>query len=139
MIILSTRKRKTYTAAATEELTTEMVNKEEPAVVECHTYTDESVEPTSGFETIVESEPVEPAVESEPELDIVPEVEEKLKPIKTVKPKINALRAHSAPSMESECTKVINSIYYDIYKEQDGWGMLEDGSWILLSFTNKIR
>lgn len=116
-----------------------MVNKEEPAVVECHTYTDESVEPTSGFETIVESEPVEPAVESEPELDIVPEVEEELKPIKTVKPKINALRAHSAPSMESECTKVINSIHYDIYKEQDGWGMLEDGSWILLSFTNKVR
>ena len=76
MIILSTRKRKTYTAAATEEPITEMVNKEEPAVVECHTYTDESVEPTSEFETIVESEPVEPAVESEPELDIVPEVEE---------------------------------------------------------------
>lgn len=48
-------------------------------------------------------------------------------------------RRRSEPRGQAkELGTITNGIIYDIYAEKNGWGQLEDGSWIALSYTKKI-
>lgn len=51
----------------------------------------------------------------------------------------NSLRRRAAPSFGGATLGTItdNGIY-SIYQESDGWGQLEDGSWIKLDFTRTL-
>ena len=51
-----------------------------------------------------------------------------------------SLRKRSGPSVDaSEIGLITDQGVYDIFDTYSGWGQLEDGSWILLSFTSKIK
>ena len=69
------------------------------------------------------------------------EPEEKIEETKSTpkfKVKINCpqLRRRRAPNLQAEVVNIINDWgIYDIYDEVNGWGKLEDGNWIMLSYT----
>lgn len=50
-----------------------------------------------------------------------------------------SLRRRSEPEVADNIVGLISDKgIYNIYAEVGGWGKLEDGSWIMLQFTNKI-
>lgn len=61
-------------------------------------------------------------------------------PMYTVKITHPSLRHRTEPSVNGRIVGIItNQGIYDIFKEQDGWGQLEDKSWIMLKFCQKIE
>lgn len=63
------------------------------------------------------------------------------KPISLGKVKVThpCLRRRVGPSTDSQVLSLITDFgVFNIFEEKDGWGKLEDGSWIMLSFTKKI-
>ncbi len=61
-------------------------------------------------------------------------------PIYTVKITHPSLRHRAEPSVNGRIIGIItNRGIYGIFKEQDGWGQLEDESWIMLKFCQKIE
>ena len=47
-----------------------------------------------------------------------------------------SLRMRKAPNLQGEVTGLITDQgYYDIVDEANGWGQLENGNWIMLSYT----
>lgn len=49
-----------------------------------------------------------------------------------------SLRRRSTPEIAENVVGVITDRgIYKIYDERDGWGQLEDGSWIMLQYTKK--
>ena len=52
----------------------------------------------------------------------------------------SSLRKRSGPSIDAAIVGIIsdNGEYY-IYHEQDGWGQLDDGNWIMLQYTKQIH
>ena len=63
-----------------------------------------------------------------------PEVETK----KNYKVKVThpALRMRKAPNLQAEVAGLIcDKGYYEIIDEVNGWGQLENGNWIMLSYT----
>lgn len=70
-----------------------------------------------------------------------PKKAEEPKPIKPpqVKVIVPNLRKRRSPSEKAEIIGYITDQgIYQLQKIQDGWGQLEDGTWIMLSFTEKI-
>ena len=50
----------------------------------------------------------------------------------------SSLRKRNAPSIDAPVTGIISDEgIYIICNEQDGWGQLQDGSWIMLQYTQK--
>lgn len=61
---------------------------------------------------------------------------EEPKQLYTVKVTHPSLRRRSAPNLQADVLGLIQDQgYYPIYEEVNGWGKLEDGSWIMLSYT----
>ena len=51
-----------------------------------------------------------------------------------------SLRRRAEPSKNAEVLGLITDMgIYEIYKEESEWGQLKDKSWIMLSFTKKIK
>ena len=49
----------------------------------------------------------------------------------------SSLRKRAEPSVNGQILGIISDKgEYYIYEEQDGWGQLDDGSWIMLKYTN---
>lgn len=66
------------------------------------------------------------------------EIEEPVAPTYTVKVTHPSLRRRQAPSLSAPVLGLITDQgQYEIFEEQDGWGKLEDNSWISLEFTTK--
>ena len=73
---------------------------------------------------------VEPQVEEVKEQVIRPLFE-----VQVIHP---SLRRRSAPKIAENVVGIITDMgIYKIYDERDGWGQLEDGSWIMLQYTKK--
>ena len=50
-----------------------------------------------------------------------------------------SLRRRSTPEIaENVVGVIIDKGIYTITEERNGWGLLEDGSWIMLQYTEKI-
>lgn len=50
------------------------------------------------------------------------------------------LRRRAGPSINAKEIGVITDKgIYDIYEQQGDWGRLSDGSWIMLSFTERLK
>ena len=72
----------------------------------------------------------------EDDITISEPTEDKKKKIYTVKVTHPSLRRRAAPNLQAEILGLITDQgYYDIYDEANGWGQLEDGSWIMLVYT----
>lgn len=84
-------------------------------------------------------EPVEVQVEEPIVVDDVKEPEvERFFPIYTVRVIHPNLRRRAAPSLKADVLGFITDRgLYDVFVEENGWGRLEDGSWILLELTEK--
>ena len=68
------------------------------------------------------------------------ELEIKEKPLYTVRVTHVSLRHRSTPEIANNIIGIItNRGIYQIYEERDGWGRLEDGSWIMLKYTEKYN
>lgn len=51
-----------------------------------------------------------------------------------------SLRRRRAPSINSETVGYITDKgLYNVYLVDNGWGRLEDGSWIMLQYTTRIK
>ena len=84
------------------------------------------------------------AIENEDNIFIADEIIEPIisKPDKLYEVKVRhpSLRRRREPSTDSEILGLITDKgVYSIYVENQGWGQLEDGSWIMLEFTNKVK
>ena len=80
-------------------------------------------------------------IESNPELEIKTSnnSEIEIKPLYSVQVKHLSLRRRAKPEIAENVLGVITDRgIYEIYKEENGWGQLEDGSWIALEYTAKI-
>lgn len=78
---------------------------------------------------------------SEPQVEEVEEqVSEKvICPLYEVQVTHPSLRRRSMPKIAENVIGIItDKSIYKIYDERDGWGQLEDGSWIMLQYTKKI-
>ena len=65
---------------------------------------------------------------------------EKPTPKFKVKITCSQLRRRRAPNLQAEVVSIINDQgIYDIYNEVNGWGQLDDGNWIMLSYTQIIE
>lgn len=83
---------------------------------------------------------MEPKVEGEV-IEQEVELEEKEQPVALYSVKIThpCLRRRSAPEVKNNIVGLISDQgIYDIYSEIGGWGKLEDGTWIMLQYTEKI-
>ena len=59
-------------------------------------------------------------------------------PIYVVRVTHPSLRRRAAPTLRAEVLGFITDKgLYDVFVEENGWGRLEDGSWIKLEFTEK--
>ena len=84
-------------------------------------------------EIFPEEEILEEVVVEEPVIAPVPKL------TYTVKVTHPSLRMRQAPSTDAEILGLITDQgEYEIFETKDGWGQLQDGSWIMLSFTKKI-
>ena len=84
-------------------------------------------------EIFPEEEIFEEAVIEEPVIAPVPKSTYK---VKVTHP---SLRMRQAPSTDAEILGLITDQgEYEIFETEGGWGQLQDGSWIMLSFTEKI-
>lgn len=64
------------------------------------------------------------------------------KPVAKYKVKVThpSLRRRRAPNLSGEVTGYITDQgIYQIFDEANGWGKLEDGDWIMLSFTQIVN
>ena len=73
----------------------------------------------------------------EPEVvDIEPETAPEAPKKYRVKVTHSSLRMRKAPNLQAEIAGYIQDEgYYDIVDEANGWGKLENGNWIMLSYT----
>jgi hypothetical protein len=81
-------------------------------------------------------------IEPKPELEIKPvaELEIKNKPLYSVRVNHLSLRRRSTPEIAENVVGVITDKgVYEIYEERNGWGRLEDESWIMLKYTEKYN
>lgn len=83
-------------------------------------------------------------IEDEPvkKEEVQPIIPEPPKPIKLYSIKVNhpSLRKRRGPSATEETVGLITDEgIYDIYTEENGWGKLEDNTWIMLAYTGKIK
>ena len=70
---------------------------------------------------------------------IIQEEEVKLQPIYKVHVTHPSLRRRGAPNLSAEVKGLIQDQgYYEIFDEANGWGKLEDGSWIMLTYTERV-
>ena len=96
-------------------------------------------------EVAVESKDIPEAVitiESKPELEIKPVIEPEVenKPLYTVHITHPSLRRRSTPKIAQNVLGLITNMgNYAIYEEREGWGRLEDGSWIMLQYTARCN
>lgn len=70
--------------------------------------------------------------------ELLVDLPEVLKPKAKYKVKVThpSLRRRRAPNLQAEVTGLITDEgYYEIFDEVNGWGQLEDGDWIMLSYT----
>ncbi len=67
---------------------------------------------------------------------VVTEPEVKTEKIYKVKVTHPSLRMRKAPNLQAEVVGFIRDKgYYTIVDEANGWGQLENGNWIMLSYT----
>lgn len=99
----------------------------------------------SYISNIKEETPEEIIMESKVEEEAIIEqevkLEEKEQPVALYSVKIThpCLRRRSAPEVKNNIVGLISDQgIYDIYSETDGWGKLEDDTWIMLQYTEKI-
>ena len=93
----------------------------------------------------IKEEPVEEIV-AEPKAEEIiieqeVELEEKEQPMALYSVKIihPSLRCRSTPEIKDNVVGLIsNQGIYGIYAEVGGWGKLEDNTWIMLKYTEKI-
>lgn len=81
-------------------------------------------------------------IEPKPELEIKPVIEPEVenKPLYTVHVTHLSLRRRSTPEIAQNVLGVITDRgNYAIYEEREGWGRLEDGSWIMLQYTERCN
>lgn len=81
-------------------------------------------------------------IESKPELEIKPVIEPEVenKPLYTVHVTHPSLRRRSAPKIAQNMLGLITDMgNYAVYEEREGWGRLEDGSWIMLQYTERCN
>ena len=69
--------------------------------------------------------------------EIVEETVQKIEPIMKVKVTHPSLRRRNAPN-GNVVGVITDHGEYDIFEEYDGWGRLNDNTWIMLQFTNKL-
>ena len=84
---------------------------------------------------------IEPQAEEEIVIEKEAELEEKEQPIALYSVKVihPSLRRRSAPEAKDNVVGLISDQgVYDIYAEVGGWGKLEDDTWIMLQYTEKI-
>ena len=63
---------------------------------------------------------------------------EEIKPTALYKVQVThpSLRRRRAPNLQAKVTGLITDKgYYEIFDEANGWGKLENGDWIMLSYT----
>lgn len=111
------------------------VKEEVPQVVEITPAEPEVIK----VEEVSIEEPIEVQVEEPIVIDDVkkPEVECPF-PIYVVRVTHPSLRRRAAPTLRAEVLGFITDKgLYDVFAEENGWGRLEDGSWIKLEFTEK--
>lgn len=86
-------------------------------------------------EVIIEPKIDEEVIEQEVEL----EEKEQSVALYSVKITHPCLRRRSAPEVKNNIVGLISDQgIYDIYAEVGGWGKLEDDTWIMLQYTEKI-
>ena len=98
-------------------------------------------------ENIIESQVIDDSVISElkdveVEMPSAPEHKPVTRPISLYQIRVDhsSLRRRAEPSLEGEVLGYITDKgMYNIYSEVGGWGKLEDGSWIMLQYTSKIK
>lgn len=81
-------------------------------------------------------------IEPKPELEIKPVIEPEVenKSLYTVHVTHLSLRRRFAPEIAQNVLGVITDRgNYAIYEEREGWGRLEDGSWIMLQYTERCN
>ena len=83
-------------------------------------------------------------LENQIEMELEPEVEEATPmaagPLFRVKVTHPSLRMRHAPSANGEEVGLItNQGEYDIFETQGEWGKLDNGNWIMLNYTSKIK
>lgn len=111
------------------------VKEEMPEVIEVQ----EDVPAIVQVEEVSIEEPVEILAEEPIVVDDVkePEVQRPF-PIYVVRVIHPNLRRRAAPSLKADVLGFITDRgLYDVFAEENGWGRLEDGSWILLELTEK--
>lgn len=84
---------------------------------------------------------MEPKIEEEVIIEQEVGLEEKEQPVILYSVKVThpCLRRRSAPEVKNNIVGLISDQgIYDIYAEVGGWGKLEDGTWIMLQYTEKI-
>ena len=81
-------------------------------------------------------------IESKPELEIKPVIEPEVenKPLYTVHVTHPSLRRRSTPKIAQNMLGLTTDMgNYAVYEEREGWGRLEDGSWIMLQYTERCN
>ena len=114
----------------------EVKEEEIPQVVEITPTEPEAIK----VEEVSVEEPIEVQVEEPIVIDDVkkPDVECPF-PIYVVRVTHPSLRRRAAPTLKADVLGFITDKgTYDIFAEENGWGRLEDGSWIKLEFTEKL-
>ena len=84
---------------------------------------------------------MEPQVEEKIVIEKEVELEEKEQPVALYSVKVihPSLRRRSAPEIKDNVVGLISDQgIYNIYAEVGGWGKLEDDTWIMLQYTEKI-
>lgn len=84
---------------------------------------------------------MEPKIEEEVIIEQEVELEEKEQSVALYSVKVThpCLRRRSAPEVKNNIVGLISDQgIYDIYAEVGGWGKLEDDTWIMLQYTEKI-
>lgn len=112
------------------------VKEEVPQVVEVESKDPEVVE----VQEVSIQEPVAVQVE-EPIVvnDVKEAVIEAPAPIYSVRVTHPSLRRRIAPTLRADVLGLITDKgIYGVFEERDGWGRLEDKSWIKLEFTEKV-
>lgn len=84
---------------------------------------------------------MEPKIQEEVIIEQEVGLEENEQPVILYSVKVThpCLRRRSAPEVKNNIVGLISDQgIYDIYAEVGGWGKLEDGTWIMLQYTEKI-
>ena len=106
-------------------------------------YKTKNYTPVSQRETLIVEEPVEEVIDIEPipvfKLNDKEEPKTELAPIPilTVKVTHPSLRRRFGPSTAYDVAGIISDEgYYGIFEIKDGWGRLDNGTWINLDYTD---